>query len=162
MINPAFLDLYSLYKILWDASPLLRYTNPSSVSAFLILLNRSHPELEVHHPSAINISSLHSPPPLLGSLQKGGIPLLMINELLEREATPRTLERGVLYTERMGSWMRKCGMREQIAAVFTDESGGWSLACEIQREGWLWFIKAGALPVQICTDKEDSLVSCWL
>ena len=60
--------------------------------------------------------------------------------------------------ERMGSWMKESGMREQIAAAFTDESGGWSVACEIQREEWQ-FVEAGAPPVQIYTNKETPL---WL
>lgn len=49
-----------------------------------------------------------------------------------------------------------------MAAAFTDESGGWPLACETQREEWLWFVEAGAPPVPICADKENPLVSFWL
>lgn len=55
----------------------------------------------------------------------------------------------------MGLGMKKSGTREQIAAAFTDESGGWSLACEIRRKEGLWFVEAGALPVQIYMDKEN-------
>ncbi len=63
--------------------------------------------------------------------------------------------------ERMGLWMKKSGMREQIVAAFTNESGGWPLACEIQREEWLWFVEAGAPPVQSCMDEENPHVSYW-
>lgn len=48
----------------------------------------------------------------------------MINELQERKATRGAEKSRLLYKERMGSWMKKSGMREQIAAAFTDESGG--------------------------------------
>lgn len=47
-------------------------------------------------------------------------------------------------------------------AAFPDESGGWSLTSEIQREEWLWFVEAGAQPVQSCMDKENLLGSYWL
>ena len=47
----------------------------------------------------------------------------------------------------MGSWMKKTGTGEKIAAAFTDESGGCSVACEMQRNEGIWFVKAGALPI---------------
>lgn len=64
--------------------------------------------------------------------------------------------------KRMGSWKRRSGTREQIAAAGRDESGGWSLACEIQREDSLWFVEAAALPVQIYKEIHNPLVSHWL
>lgn len=50
-------------------------------------------------------------------------------------------------------------MREQIAAAFTDESGGWSLACEIQREEWLSFVEAAAPPERGRERKKRILLS---
>lgn len=62
------------------------------------------------------------------------------------------------HPERMGSWMNRTGTRVQIAAAFTYESGGWSLACVISRREGLWFVEAGALPVQIYTNEEKPRV----
>lgn len=87
--------------------------------------------------SQTSICSFPPPPHLAGSLQSGGFPLLVMNELQD------VRRRGYYYTRgQRGSWMTGSGMRELTAAAFTDESRRWSLACEIQREERLWFVEA--------------------
>lgn len=61
--------------------------------------------------------------------------------------------------ERMGSRMKTAGEREQIAAALTDESGGWSLACEMLREQWLWFVEAGVFIERILSSGAGCLSS---
>lgn len=113
--------------------------NIPTVSAFIILPHHSHPEVEVHCSFAINSSHLppshplSSPgkpvqcrlPPPLDKWAAGEGSYALHGE----EETIMHGENGVVDEE--------VGRGEQIAAACTDESGGWSLACEIQREEWL-------------------------